>query len=74
MPRFHVVTKVVCNRCGRLGPGTSGQYDRHSVAVERALARGWTKTRISSLYQYDYYCPGCSADPPMPIMELSTDH
>lgn len=77
MPRFFVVTRVVCNRCGRHGPGVPGEYDAKSAAVEQAKAKGWTKRRQSTLYQYDHYCPGCSADPPMPhppIVELSTDH
>ena len=61
MPRFFVMTRVMCNKCGRLGPGISGHPARYNAAVEYALERGWTKRRESTIYQYDYYCPGCSA-------------
>ena len=78
MPRFHVVTRVVCNKCGRRGPGLAGEHDEKSAAVTRAIERGWTKRREGTIYQYDYYCPGCSAKMAaalvLPIMELSTDH
>lgn len=74
MPRFHVVTRVMCNTCRRVGPGVSGEHDEKSAAVTRAIERGWTKRRESTIYQYDYYCPGCSASFARSIMELSTDH
>ena len=71
---FRIVTRVVCSRCGRYGPGVVAPIAHQSEAVIRAMAKGWTKHREGTHDMYQYYCPGCSAKPPMPIMELSTDH
>lgn len=54
MPRFFVVTRVACNRCGCLGPGISGEYDAKSAAVQQALAKGWTMRRESTIYAYEF--------------------
>lgn len=71
---FRVVTQIVCSRCERTSAGVTGFTPQYSEAITQAMVGGWTKHRGSIPAIYQYHCPGCSADPPMPIMELSTDH